>query len=124
LVHKDTPFAVEVLSSLPVGATLSHFDFGISTGQAFTSETSTTWTFSEGFKGAGVSDFLVFYNTSDQPVKVTLTIYPEVGSPFIPQLTQEVGPRRRGGWDLSSTSFIPDGPFAMRLDAEAPIVAA
>lgn len=124
LVHKDTPYAVEVLSSLPIGATLSHFDFGISTGQAFTSEKSTTWTFSEGFKGSGVSDFLVFYNTTDQPVKVTLTIYPETGDAFIPQMTQEVGPRRRGGWDLSSTSFIPNGPFAMRLDAEAPIVAA
>lgn len=123
LVAKNTPYALEIRSSVPVGATLSHFDFGISTGQAFTSEASTTWTFSEGFKSPGINDFLVFLNTSDQDIKVTLTVFHEnTGQQFA--FTQEVGAGKRGGWDLGATQTIPDGPFAMRLDAEAPIVAA
>ncbi|HYE03595.1 MAG TPA: hypothetical protein VD963_10220, partial [Phycisphaerales bacterium] len=122
LVRKDTPFALEVRSSLPVGATLSHFDFGISTGQAFTSEASTTWTFGEGFKGVGVHDFLVFQNTTEEEIKVTLTVYRE-NSGDIRVFTQNVEGLRRGGWNLGAMP-IGDGPFAVRVDAEGPIVAA
>ncbi|MBC7835204.1 MAG: S8 family serine peptidase [Phycisphaerales bacterium] len=122
LVRKDTPFAVEVRSSLPVGATLSHFDFGISTGQAFTSTPSTLWTFGEGFKGVGVHDFLVFQNTSTEEIKVTLTVFLETSSQqFI--FTQSLEGFRRGGWSLAELG-LPNGPFAVMVEAEGPIVAA
>ncbi|MBX3358035.1 MAG: S8 family serine peptidase [Phycisphaeraceae bacterium] len=123
MVEKDTPYALEIKSSLPIGAMLSHYDFGIATGQAFTSQPSTVWTFSEGTKGSGVNDFLVYYNTSEIATKVTLTIFLEGSSQKFVSI-QEAGPQRRLGWDLGSLPFIPTGSYAMRLDSEQPIVAA
>ncbi len=123
LVRKDTPYALEIRSSRPVGATLSHYDFGISTGESFTSRTSDVWTFAEGFKGAGVADFLIFYNPNPDSIKVTLTVYPEngtVGDTFVLAVDGE----RRGGFDLGAIAAIPDGPFGMKLTADRPIVAA
>ncbi len=122
-VRKDTPYAVEIRSSLPIGANLSHFDFGVSTGKAFTTTTSTLWTIAEGFKGTGVFDFLVYYNTSNQRIKVTTTIYPEGNSAPV-ELIQFIDPLRRGGWALNSLAQVPDGPYGIRVDAEGPIVAA
>jgi subtilisin family serine protease/subtilisin-like proprotein convertase family protein len=123
LVQKYTPYALEVRSSRPVGATLSHYDFGISTGEAFTSNTSNVWAFAEGFKGAGVADFLVFYNPNAESIKVTLTVYPEgTGSPQT--FVQSVDAERRGGWSLGEIASLPNGPFGMRISADKPIVAA
>jgi subtilisin family serine protease/subtilisin-like proprotein convertase family protein len=123
LVRKDTPYALEIKSSLPIGATLSHYDFGIATGQAFTSRPSTVWTFSEGFKSPGVNDFLVLYNTEARTVKVDLTVFRENSSQRS-LYTMEVGAQRRSGLNLALMPGIADGPFAMRLDAEGAIVAA
>jgi len=123
LVQKNTPYALEIRSSRPVGATLSHYDFGISTGESFTSQTSTTWTFAEGFKGAGVSDFVVFYNPGSESIKVTLTVFPEGGgSPK--SFVQPIEAQHRGGWSLGEISTIADGPFGVRLTSDEPIVAA
>lgn len=123
LVRKDTPYALEIKSTLPIGATLSHYDFGISTGQAFTSHPSALWTFSEGFKTGGVNDFVVFYNTTTRTVKVTMTVYQETSAQkFV--TTQTVLSQRRGGWAMAQLPFVPSGPFAVKLDAEGEIVAA
>lgn len=124
LVRPDEPYALEIRSSRPVAANMSHFDFGVSTGTAFTSVVSSIWTIAEGFKGTGVNDFVVFYNPQPITVKVTLTIYPENGAPAFSIEPQEVQAFRRGGWALSSIAQIPDGPFGMKIDAEQPIVAA
>lgn len=122
-VRKFAPYALEIRSSVPVGASMSHFDFDIATGEAFTSTLSNVWTFGEGFKGVGVSDFLVFYNPNAEPTKVTLTIYHERTSEIF-QISQTVGSERRGGYALGQLDFLPNGPFGMRLDSDAPIVAA
>jgi subtilisin family serine protease/subtilisin-like proprotein convertase family protein len=124
LVRPDTPYALEIWSSQPVAANLSHFDFGVSTGESFTTTASTTWTFGEGFKGTGVNDFLVFYNPGPTTIKVSLTIYPEVGAPAFTLPDVEIAGFRRGGFALANIAQIPDGPFGMRLIAEGPIVAA
>jgi subtilisin family serine protease len=123
LVQKQKPYAVEIRSSRPVGATLSHYDFGISTGESFTSKTSSVWAFSEGFKGTGVSDFLVFYNPNLQQIKVTLTVYPE-GSGSPKSFVQSIDGQHRGGWSLAEMTAIADGPFGMKISADQPIVAA
>ncbi len=124
-VRKQTPYALEIRSSLPIGANFSHFDFGISTGEAFTSQTSSIWTFGEANLGSGDRDFVVFYNPSTEPTKVTLTVYPEAGSNQQPQVsTVTIGGEKRGGWNLRS--FIPalSGKVAVKLESDSPIVAA
>jgi subtilisin family serine protease/subtilisin-like proprotein convertase family protein len=127
-VFKDTPYALEIRSSIPVGAELSHYDFGITTGETAVSTQSTTWTFAEVQKGININDFIVFINPNPTTVKVTLTFFGPAGQ-IIPAtsdhmpITQNVEPNRRSGWSVD-TLPIPAGAYAARLDAEQPIVAA
>jgi subtilisin-like proprotein convertase family protein len=127
-VFKDTPYALEIRSSVPVGAELSHYDFGITTGETAVSSQSATWTFAEVQKGTNINDFIVFVNPNPVTVKVTLTFYGASGE-VIPStldhmpITQNVEAGRRSGWAIDSLP-IPAGAYAARLDAEQPIVAA
>lgn len=123
LVRKDTPYALEIRSSLPVAATMSHYDFTGSTGEAFTSITSNTWTFPEVSKGQGTFDFIVFQNTSDTAVKVLTTLYRAGGGEPI-RLSQVVGAKRRGGWNLSAETAIPNGTYGVVIAATAQLVTA
>jgi len=123
LTRKNTPYALEIRSELPVSATMSHFDFGGSTGESFTSETSEQWTFSRVTKGQGTSDFVVFFNPSDDIVKVTTTLLPAGGGEAI-VLTQTLQPFRRGGWNLSAEPDVPEGTFGVVVETTQPIVAA
>ncbi len=122
-VRKDTPYALEIRSSAPVGATMSHYDFGITTGQAAVSQLSSTWTFAEVQKGAGINDFVVYYNPNSIPVKVTFTTFPAGGATGIQTVTL-IQPFRRGGYNIQSMGGIANGRLAVRLDADLPIVAA
>jgi hypothetical protein len=122
-VRKDVPYAIEVRASAPVGAILSHYDFGIATGDSFTSQLNDTWLLGEGTKGAGINDFVTFFNPSDIEVKVTLTAYPASGGAPI-QVLRTAKPHRRGGWAINDIPEIPDGAVAFKVDAEGPIVAA
>ena len=122
-VRKQTPYAIEVRSSLPVGATLSHYDFNISTGEAFTSTLSTVWTFGDGTKAANVQDAVVFYNPNDELVKVTLTLYRSNGTTVVSQ--RSVQPQKRGGWLLKDFPQLANGEtVGIKVEGEAPIVAA
>lgn len=122
-VRKNTPYALEIRSSLPVGATLSHYDFNdISTGEAFTSTTSTTWTFGEAIKANNVQDAVVFLNPSPVPVKVTLTLYRENAPAIVQQQTVEGN--RRGGWLLRDIPGLANNTrVGVKVEGEAPIVA-
>lgn len=122
-VFKDTPYALEIRSSAPVGATLSHYDFGITTGQAAISRTAPTWTFAQVQKGAGMNDFVVFQNPGDTTVKVTLTFFGANGAVAGGSFTQNLEAGRRGGWSIAALP-VPNGTYSIRLDAEGPIVAA
>ena len=123
LVRKDTPYALEIRSSLPVAATMSHFDFTGSTGEAFSSATSSTWTFANITKSADNFDFVVFYNTSDSDVKVTTTLYRTGGgTPIV--ISTQLGGKRRGGWNFAAETNIPDGVYAAVVTAPVPLVAA
>lgn len=122
-VLKNTPYAIEVRASAPVGAILSHYDFGISTGDSFTSELSDVWLLGEGNKGAGINDFVVFYNPNPFNVKVSLTAYRQ-GSGAPVTIEQEVEGFRRGGWAINNIPQFANGRLSFKLDAEAPISAA
>ncbi len=121
-VFKDTPYALEIRSSAPVGATLSHYDFGITTGQSALSELSTFWTFAEAQKGAGINDFVVFLNPNPTNVKFTLTFF-NSGGQLPTTFTQTVEAGRRGGWSINDLP-IANGTYAIRIDAELPVIAA
>ena len=122
-VRKDTPYAVEVRASAPVGAILSHYDFGIATGDSFTSNLNATWLLGTGQKGAGINDFITFYNPTANVVKVTVTAYPAGGATGI-SIEQTLQPRRRGGWSVNDVAAWPTGNLSFKIDAEAPIIAA
>jgi subtilisin-like proprotein convertase family protein len=121
-VLKNTPYALEIRSSSPVGAQLSHYDFGITTGQSAVSTQATTWTFAEVQKGTNINDFLVFLNPNSQIVKVTLTFFAS-GGQVATTFTQNVPAGRRSGWAVASLP-IPNGTLAASLVSEQPIVAA
>ncbi|MFG0284440.1 MAG: S8 family serine peptidase [Phycisphaerales bacterium JB039] len=122
LVRPDTPYALEIRSDVPVLATMSHFDFGVSTGEAFSSATSDTWTFADVQVGGGASDFIVFLNTSDATQKVLTTLLPaDGGSPIT--LTAIVEPHRRAGWNLNREN-LPAGNYGVVVTAQEPFVAA
>lgn len=122
-IRKLTPYALEIRSSLPVGATLSHYDFNISTGEAFTSTLSSVWTFGDGEKAANVQDAVVFYNPNSELVKVTLTMYRSNGTVVTSQ--RNVPAQKRGGWLLRDFPQIANGEtVGIKVEGEAPIVAA
>lgn len=122
-IRKLTPYAIEIRSSLPVGATLSHYDFNISTGEAFTSTLSDVWTFGDGQKALNVQDAVVFYNPNDSLVKVTLTMYRSNGTTIVSQRNAEAN--KRGGWLLRDFPQLADGEtVGIKVEGEAPIVAA
>lgn len=122
-VFKDTPYALEIRSSAPVGATMSHYDFGITTGQSAVSTLATTWTFADVRKGPGINDFLVFVNPGAVDAAVTLSFYGASGAVAGAQFVQGLAAGRRGGWAVSSLP-IPDGTYAVRIDSSQAIVAA
>ena len=124
-VRKDAPFALEVRAAAPVGASLNHQDFGVSTGEAFTGISVPTWSFASVTKGGDSSDFIVFYNDSDQTVKITTVLHRDGGGAGI-ILTQNIGPHRRGGWNLNALSGaqLPDGEYGVVVSSPRDIVAA
>lgn len=133
LVRKDTPYSLEIRSQLPVAATFSHYDQFIlagsraAVGEAFTTRVSNSWTFggvakSDGLDG--VTDLILFTNVTNQPAKITTTLYPENGStPIV--LTQELGAYRRGGWNFNAEVAVPAGKYGVRVVSDgAQLVAA
>lgn len=133
LVRKDTPYSLEVRSQLPVAATFSHYDQFIlagsraAVGEAFTTRVSNSWTFGGIVKSDGsdgITDLILFTNVTNQPAKITTTLYPENGStPIV--LTQELGAYRRGGWNFNAEAAVPAGRYGVRVVSDgAELVAA
>lgn len=122
LVRPNEPYALELVASDSLGATLSHYDFGTAIGESFTTQTSTQWTFGEGYHDhAGTRDFVLMYNPNDQAVDVTTTIFSPGGKTMVLHSTIEA--KRRSGWNFDTIAGIPDGVFAVKVEASAPIVA-
>jgi hypothetical protein len=133
-VFKDTPYALEIRSSAPVAATMSHFDFGSSTGEAFSGTTSEVWSFASVSIGQGSSDFVTFQNTTGSTTKVSLFLFPltgQGGSSQPVELVYTLEGFRRGGWNLNAelangqlAGKLQPGRYGVSIIATEPIVAA
>ncbi|MCA9299791.1 MAG: hypothetical protein KDA28_12030, partial [Phycisphaerales bacterium] len=112
------PYAVEIQSNGPLGATMAHYDFGSTVGDAFAEQPSDRWTFARIEKDPGnVSDFVVFYNPNDFEVDVSMLVHLEGGGTAL--LVQTVEPLRRGGWSINDTASIVTGLHAATITARA-----
>jgi hypothetical protein len=123
LVRLGVPYALEITSDGPLAASLSHYDFGISTGESFTEQASVSWTFTEAHRLAGFRDFLVWYNPNEADAELTITLFYE--DLFEHSFTRSVEALRRGGISLGTDpSVFRPGVFAIRIESTVPIVAA
>lgn len=115
---KDTPYAIVIESDVPLGATLAHYDFGTSIGEAFVEHVDTSWNLARVERNPGsVNDFVVFYNPSDVDVLVTMTAYQTNRTPVVVSATFSAG--RRGGWSINDLPQLPFGVFSVVVTAQA-----
>lgn len=123
LVDRGRPYALEIQSTAQLGATLSHYDFNVSVGEAFTNDLSTTWTFSQVTKNRNTfRDFLLFYNPSNADTQVTVELFYNNGTTA--SFQQTLGGLRRGGINIDADSRIGvSGRFGVRITSTLPIVA-
>jgi hypothetical protein len=122
LVRENVPYAIEIRSTAPIGAMLSHYDFGIATGEAFTPTKSSRWWFPEVEKDPGrVLDFIIWYNPSETDAVITLTVFHEEHGTS--ERTITTGSLRRGGISITDSDWMMPGSFSVRLESTAAIVA-
>lgn len=124
LVPQGVPYSIEVRATLQLAANLSHYDFGTSTGEAFTATPNTAWGFGEILKENGSdNDFLVWQNVNDADANLTVTFYFQNQSPVAINVT--TGALRRGGLSLQNVAQVPDhAVFAALITSDVPIVVA
>jgi hypothetical protein len=112
-----TGLAIDPASVQPLGATLSHYDFGSSTGDAFTSTVSPTWTFARVERDPGaVLDFLLYYNPQSYPVETTLRAFFGDGTSITLE-PRVVEGGRRGGFSINDLQQLGRGVFGVTLTA-------
>ncbi|MBC7770929.1 MAG: peptidylprolyl isomerase [Pyrinomonadaceae bacterium] len=124
LVPQGVPYSIEIRATGELAPTLSHYDFGTSTGEAFTTTLNTTWGFAQAEKNNGsVNDFLVWSNPNDVNANIQLTLYFQASSPIVLNVTTDSF--RRGGFAFSNLAQIPNNTsFSVRMVSDVPIVAA
>lgn len=122
LVRFDSPYALEVRSSGPIGATMSHYDLGVGTGEAFTSQTSQTWTFPSVRRSPTDLDFIVWYNPTDTAATITITARTPGGTTRSHQASVEA--LRRGGISFNDATWAPLGEFSVSITSSTSLVAA
>lgn len=124
LVPQGVPYSIEIRATGELGAIISRYDFGTSTGEAFVSAPDTTWAFAQAEKRNGsVFDFLVWSNPNPTSANIAITFYFQSS----PQVTVNVTTDafRRGGFAFENVSQIPNNTiFAARMVSDVPIVAA
>ncbi|MFA6045782.1 MAG: sensory rhodopsin transducer, partial [Phycisphaerales bacterium] len=137
-------YALELRSSLPVAATFSHYDANLiskpsAVGESFSSRTDSTWTFGTVVKGPNINDFLLWYNTTTDFNKVTVTFYPQSVNGAAPGTayfaTYNLFGNYRGGTgtsfvtvqrvgNTSETPFaLPDGTYGVVITSPLQIIA-
>lgn len=122
LVRKNTPYALVLKSSLPLAATISHYDFGTAIGESFTSQTSREWSFGEGQRDDSNRSYILVYNPDDDSKRVTLELYDDNGG--IVRRELELGGQRRGGWSIGDIAELGTGRYSARIVSSGAIVAA
>jgi hypothetical protein len=122
LVRADVGYALEVRASAAIGAMMSHYDFGVATGEAFTSQTSTNWYFPNVRKDTATTrDFITWFNPSATDGLVTITVF-EPGGATESQTWSLFG-LRRGGMTVDGEPWIPQGDMAILITTTVPVVA-
>ena len=122
VVRKNTPYALELQSSLPLTATLSHYDFDSAIGESFTSTTSLEWTFGDVQKNtANIRDFLLVLNTSDINTTVTLNVFGANGIAHTESRVIEA--HRRGGWSVQDIAALAQGEYGVQIVSDQFVVA-
>ncbi|MEL7474317.1 MAG: hypothetical protein AAGK04_13445, partial [Planctomycetota bacterium] len=117
-LRPGAPFSIEIQSDGPLGATLAHYDFGATLGDAFTDQPGEDWVFPRLERTSGVNfDFVLFYNPNPFDVTVSLTGYDAGGNAVT--IEREVEAFRRGGYNLDTITQFPTGIFSGVLTAEA-----
>lgn len=123
LTREAEPYAFEIVASGPIGANLGHYDFGATTGEAFTNELNTRWEFPEVVRAEGMRDLLVYYNPNHQATDIHVTLLDERG--VMHEFTRTLDAERRGGINFHTDLAVPrDGVYAVWIDSDLPIVAA
>lgn len=124
LVPQGVPYSIEIRATGELAPTLSHYDFGTSTGEAFTTALNTTWGFGQGEKLNGsVFDFLVWSNPNDVDAHIQITFYFQSASPITLNVTTDSF--RRGGLAFPNVTQITNNTvFSARMVSDVPIVAA
>lgn len=120
--YENRPFTLELRSTLPLGATLSHYDYGSTIAHPFADIDSTTWVFPAVEKDGGVHDFLVWYNPTSERGQVEVTLIDSdgvAGDPVVFDLLEF----RRGGVSIADLVGTPDGSYAVRIVSSVSIVA-
>lgn len=115
-------YAIEVVSTLPIGANFSHYDYGIATGESFVGTLDTTWFIGDVEKAEGIHDFLLWYNASPESATVTLTFTPDSGVPLAP-ITFSTEAFRRGGVNIGQHADIPAGLYSVTIQSTTPLIA-
>lgn len=123
-VPQGVPYAIEVWSTADIAANLSHYDFGTSTGEAFTPVFDTSWSFGEGAKLNGsIFDFLVWDNPNKTDAHITVTFFFQSTNPISIDVTTDAF--RRGGLAFANLSQLADNSiFSARIQSDVPIIAA
>lgn len=102
----------------PLGATLSHYDFGSSTGDAFTDKVAPTWSFPRVERNPGAAlNFILFWNPQNYEVDVTLTGFLADGSRVTLPEVRRVRPLGREGFAINDFAQLGTGIFGVQLNA-------
>jgi DNA-binding beta-propeller fold protein YncE len=91
-------------------------------GAAGATSLSTRWDFAEGATGTYFTTFLLLANPGGSPAQVTLTFFPEGGTPVTSTFTLEAGRRMTRNIALEHPSLA-NAAVAMRVESTGPIVA-
>jgi hypothetical protein len=117
-VLKDVPYSIIIESDQPLGATLAHYDFGTSLGDAFTEKTSDRWQFARVERNPGdVLDFAVIHNPNNFDIVVTYTAIAPDGTTT--SVDRTVGAGRRGGLAINDVAEFPRGIFSLTVTSRA-----
>jgi hypothetical protein len=102
----------------PLGATLSHYDFGSSTGDAFTDKVAPTWTFPRVERNPGAAlNFILFFNPQNYEVDVSLTAFLADGSRVTLPEVRRVRPLGREGFAINDFAQLGNGVFGVQINS-------
>lgn len=120
LVDRNTPFGYEIWATGPISANLSHYDNGAATGESFTTAAAMEWTIPDLRKGGSNRDFVLWQNTHEETVNITITFYFSTGETTFNTTTEGL---RRGGFNVHTFGTIPEENFSIKITADQPIIA-